>query len=278
MQSRRRVGRGLAIAGLSTAVLGLVVGGCTGGHDILKPGRLVSITVHAVFAETFASYTAEPPQVDRVRVLAIRPSSSDTLDQAEATVTVGQESVPVELSVELQQVQEQLLIQVELWSGSVLAYAGEDLMLVDASKSVNESSPISLVLASPLLDVQPASLSFTLPQGDTTASQPITVGSVGVGGLNWQVASDVSWLSPSQSSGSLPQGDTTVVPVEASSAGLDPGTYTGTLTFTAADALGSPRTVAVTLVVEANPPPTANAGPDQTVTDADGLTVAKESL
>jgi len=266
---QRRIGTSSAIAGLSSAFIGLVVGACAVGDGIVRPRNMASIVVHAVFAETSSPYAAAPSRIDRVRVLAIRPSSGETVDQAEEPVTAGQQSVPVELSVELEESPEQLLIRVELWSENSLAYAGEQLMLVDAAKSVNESPPILLEPASPSLAVQPTSLDFALPRGDATASQSITIANVGVGVMNWQVSSDAAWLSASQTSGNLQEGGTAVVLARVSSSGLDPGGQVGTLTFAAPGALGSPRSVSVSLVVEANQPPTADAGRDRTVTDAD---------
>ncbi|MGD8321936.1 MAG: PKD domain-containing protein [Gemmatimonadota bacterium] len=246
------------------------MGACALDDDIVRPGNLASISVRAAFAEMSAVSGAAAASVDRVRVLAIRPSSGETLAQAEATVTAGQQTVPIELSVELLESPEELRIRVELLAGDLLAYAGETLMLVDASKSVNESPTILLAPASPVLEVQPASLAFSLPRGEATESESVTVGNAGVGTMSWEASPDASWLSVSTTSGSLSAGGTTGVLVEVSGSGLESGSYSGTLTFTAEGAVGSPQSVAVGLVVEANQPPTANAGPDQTVADNDG--------
>jgi hypothetical protein len=266
---RRRFRNGQALAGLWPALLGLVVGSCAFGDDIVRPPNRAVIAIHVAFAPTSAPSVAERSRVDRLRVLVIRPATRETLGQAEEPVAAGEESVPVELSVELETSPEELLVRVELWSGDLLVYAGEQLMLVDAARDVNESPQILLRSTSPSLDLQPPSLVFTLPPGSSTASEPIRIGNVGVGLLSWEASGDAPWLTLSPTAATVAADGTATVLATVSAAGLDTGTYEGSVIVTAPGTLGSPGSVAVTLTIAPDQAPVANAGPDQVLTDTD---------
>jgi hypothetical protein len=110
--------------------------------------------------------------------------------------------------------------------------------------------------ASPLLSVAPAGLSFTGAQGGANpAAKTLAVTNAGGGTLSFTAADDAPWLSVSPGSGSAPQD----LSVAVSTAGLAPGTYTGSVTVTASGVAGSPATVPVTLTVTPPPPPPALA-------------------
>ena len=266
---RRRFRHVRALAGLWPALLALVAGSCAFGDDIVRPSNRAVIAIHVAFAAESAPTVAERSRVDRLRVLVIRPATRETLGQDEEPVAAGEESVPVELSVELEKSPEELLVRVELWSGDLLVFAGEQLMLVDAARGVNESPQILLSATSPSLSLQPPSLAFTLPPGSATASKPITIGNIGIGTLSWEVSPDTPWLTVSQQTGSVTRDGTAMVLASVSAAGLETGTYEGSILVSAPGTLGSPGTVAVTLTIAPDQPPVANAGPDQTLTDAD---------
>jgi hypothetical protein len=108
----------------------------------------------------------------------------------------------------------------------------------------------------PNLTVSPTTLNFAGVQGGSNPqAQTLTVTNSGEGALTWQATTDQSWLAVSPTTGGAPA--TASVSVAAS--GLGQGTYTGSVTFTAAGATGSPFTVPVTVVVSAPSAPTLTA-------------------
>jgi outer membrane protein assembly factor BamB len=126
----------------------------------------------------------------------------------------------------------------------------------------------------PVLDVSPASLSFTgLVDGPQPAAQSVTVANAGSGILDWTALPSAPWITVTPSSG---VGSGTIV-VSASSAGLAAATYTGSVTISAAGAQGSPAVVSVRLVVTApdtTPPTVSITSPAGGATVSGSVTVA----
>jgi Viral BACON domain/Glycosyl Hydrolase Family 88 len=107
-------------------------------------------------------------------------------------------------------------------------------------------------VATPVLAVSPASLSFAATQGGASPpAQTLSVANSGGGSLAFSASSSAPWLTVSASGATAPA----TLTVAASPAGLAPGTYTATVTVDAGSAGGSPRSVPVTLSVAAAPPP-----------------------
>ena len=124
---------------------------------------------------------------------------------------------------------------------------------VTASGATNSPQTISVALtvnAAPQpslsLSASQASFSFTLG-GGTPASQTVNITNAGAGTLAWSAASGSSWLTVSPSSGT---GSGTLT-LGINPAGLTAQTYTGAITVTASGAANSPRTISVTLTVNA---------------------------
>jgi hypothetical protein len=105
---------------------------------------------------------------------------------------------------------------------------------------------------SPVLAVSPSSISFSAVTGgsDPSAKQA-TVSNTGGGTLTWTATTNAPWLTVTPSSGV----GAATVNVVASIAGLTAGSYSATVTVTAAGVQGSPQTVGVTLTVTSPPPP-----------------------
>ena len=115
---------------------------------------------------------------------------------------------------------------------------------------------VSLVVTAaplPVLNVSPASLSFSAPQGSNPANQTLTISNTGQGTLSWTASESLSWLSGSPASGSLVTGQTAAVTFAVNTAGLVSGTYSGAITVSGPGATGSPRSIPVTLTVTATP-------------------------
>ena len=104
--------------------------------------------------------------------------------------------------------------------------------------------------ATPALAVTPASLSFSAAAGGADpAAKTLSVTNTGTGSLSFTASDDAPWMSVAPTSGTAPED----VTVSVDTAGLAAGTYTGKVTVTAAGAAGSPKDVAVTLVVDPGP-------------------------
>jgi hypothetical protein len=108
--------------------------------------------------------------------------------------------------------------------------------------------------AGPTLEVTPSAVSFWATRnGGNPAAKTLDIANAGGGTLNYTVSKSGSWLSVAPASGAAPG----TVTAKVTSNGLAAGTYTGSITITAAGADGSPRVVPVTLTV--NPAPATGA-------------------
>ncbi len=107
-----------------------------------------------------------------------------------------------------------------------------------------------------IMQISPAVLSFTAADGSNPrSSQQITVSNSGGQTMSWHVLPDVPWLTVSSRSLIVAPGRTAFAQVSVESRNLLPGTYTGTLTFTAQNSIGngivfhSPQQVVVSITV-----------------------------
>src|SRR5262249_46234517 len=103
---------------------------------------------------------------------------------------------------------------------------------------------------SPILSLSATALSFSAIQGGTNpASQIVQVSNSGGGMLAWTATSSPSWLSVSPTSGS----GSASISVSVNVGGLLAGNLSGTITFTATGAQGSPKSVPVNLGISLPP-------------------------
>ena len=123
-----------------------------------------------------------------------------------------------------------------------------NLYIVDSS-----NNRIREVLASAVsYQATPASFSVSASVGgNVPATQTINLSS-SIAGLSFTVSTSATWLSVSPSSGSMPA----VLTVSIDPTSLAAGTYQGTVTITAPNAVPSTTTVAVTLTVQPGTPAT----------------------
>src|SRR5712692_3239566 len=121
----------------------------------------------------------------------------------------------------------------------------------------------------PVLALSPALLSFSANDGQATppAAQTLTISNPGTRPFSWSLANQDqatataqlsllralgpagNWLSASPLSGVVPPGATAAIQVVVRSQSILPGTYTGTLLFTAPGAIDNPQAVNVSLTV-----------------------------
>ncbi len=92
--------------------------------------------------------------------------------------------------------------------------------------------------------VSPAALSFSTAAGVVPGAQTIALSSM-LAGLSFTVSANATWLSVSPSNGTIPA----VLQASVDPASLTAGTYQGTITITAPNAVPATTTVAVTLTV-----------------------------
>ncbi len=118
-------------------------------------------------------------------------------------------------------------------------------------------NPAAANPASANLVLSNAAFTFTGNSVTNPATQTLTIQNTGGQGLNWTASAATTgggnWLTLSSSAGYLGAGAVASMTVNATSAGLSPGTYSGTLTFSYAGASATPVTVTLTV----NPPPVA---------------------
>lgn len=123
--------------------------------------------------------------------------------------------------------------------------------------TLNVTQPCSLQVGS-------TSLSFTVRQGQTSTGQTVSISSIGSCALpiSWSASGNAAWLVLSPTSGT-DQGSGGSIGVSVNAAQLTAGSYTGTITLSAADKsgaaiVGSPKTISVTVkVTSATGTPTA---------------------
>ncbi|GCE25848.1 hypothetical protein KDA_13320 [Dictyobacter alpinus] len=107
------------------------------------------------------------------------------------------------------------------------------------------------------LALNTGSLAFTAVAGQSSASSQALnlLGNTSCNsGASWQATSSVHWLTLAPASGQLQDAATGSTTATVSAVGLQPGTYSGTITITLGQ---STQTVAVQLTVQAPPPPSA---------------------
>jgi Malectin domain/Viral BACON domain len=98
----------------------------------------------------------------------------------------------------------------------------------------------------PSLSLGASTLTFSgTAGGSNPASQSVSVGNTGGGTLNWTISSNQPWLTVSPAAGT----NAGSLTVGANLTGLAAGSYSGTVTVSAAGASSSPQTVGVTLTV-----------------------------
>jgi hypothetical protein len=132
----------------------------------------------------------------------------------------------------------------------------------DASGGTVQGSPetfiVKLTLQSSCILSQPASLSFTVTEGQTSSVQPVSLHETGTCAfpVSWTAtagAASSSWLVLSPPSGT-DSGNGSNLGVSAKSVGMVPGKYNGRITISATDSAGtalsgSPQTINVSLTV-----------------------------
>jgi hypothetical protein len=137
-------------------------------------------------------------------------------------------------------------------------YTGTITVTAPGATGSPQTIAVNLAVAAaavpPGVSVTPASLSFSATSGGANpAAQTITISNSGGGTLNWTAAKTQPWLVLAATSGT----GTSVLSVQAVTGALAAGSYTDTVTISAAGANPASKTVAVTFTVAppSGPPP-----------------------
>lgn len=110
----------------------------------------------------------------------------------------------------------------------------------------------------PQIWVSPPELTFSVTVGKNPSPQSVVVKNAGQGTLTYNVGWDATWISVSPAGGTS-GGEEKSHGVSVDAKSLPEGGYDGTITIGSAEASNSPRTVHVSLQVNADePPPTDN--------------------
>lgn len=120
------------------------------------------------------------------------------------------------------------------------------------------------------IDRSPDTLSSFVIKGSNAAAQTLTIRNGGGGTMSYTVSDDAAWLSVDPAGGTS-TGETDTLTVNYTTAPLNPGKHTATITVTAVSASNSPQTIAITLEV-INPSPPGDFDGDRDVDAQDFAT------
>ncbi|MEA2136290.1 MAG: hypothetical protein QOC68_4199 [Solirubrobacteraceae bacterium] len=253
---------------VSASVTGLAAGTYTGKVTVTSVGATGSPT------DVPVTFTVDPPPV--TPALAVTPASlsfsavADGANPADKTLSVtntgtgtlsfttSDDALWMSVTPGSGTAPQDLTVSVDTAGLAAGTYTGK--VTVTAAGATGSPKDITVTLVvnpGPTLAVAPASLSFSAVAGGANpAAKTLTATNSGAGGsLPVSASDDAAWLSVTPASGATPQD----LSVAVDTAGLAAGTYTGKVTVTSAGAAGSPRDVAVTLVV--GPPPVLAVAP-----------------
>ncbi len=141
----------------------------------------------------------------------------------------------------------------ERWNNDILHelhnVKGSDFEAVDVSSlmiSPNSGAAVSAATTQPVISLNRTQLNAgAVVSAAATGSQTFLISNSGTGTLNWTITPDAGWLSVNPTSGT----NSLVVTVSINPSGLSTGTYTGTITISDTNAVNSPQTVTVNLMV-----------------------------
>lgn len=232
-------GRALA-AVLVTMFLALT--GCADQSVNLVDPAEASLSMGVSFPDGASSQLAS---VDAWRVQVIRPGEGVIGEDAGA-VSLGQQSVTVEISVTLREPCEFLTILTEISSSGEVWLRSEGSAEICTGNS-NGIPAATLQWVVPVIALGPSAMAFTFEEGGSPQTEALTVSNQGEGTMDWNASEDVPWLEISPTSGSLGPGQSAAIDVTIADPDLSRGQYQGVITVSAPNAVDSPRTSTVSL-------------------------------
>jgi hypothetical protein len=189
------------------------------------------------------SWTATSHTDDGANWLSVNPGSGSLASNASQNVSIAAASAH---------------LQAGTYTGQVTFKMGS------SSQTVSVAFTILQQQQKPCLSLNTQSLPFTAIQGQgDPAPQTVTLTNCGSAG-SWSAstANGSSWLTISPAGNTLNAGATQSVTVSVSISGLNPGTYSDTITFTITTSNGTNQTtMAIALTVQSPPPPCIQVNP-----------------
>jgi hypothetical protein len=129
----------LASSGLTAACSDLLFGSNTGGVAHLAIVPRFGAREAAIYGELDRFNLG----VETIRIVLTRPNTTDTLADTTVTIEPGQDTIGVQLRVNLTQTQEELTATMEMRSGSVLVFSGTTTVIARiGSASVAAAPPV----------------------------------------------------------------------------------------------------------------------------------------
>ncbi len=129
-----------------------------------------------------------------------------------------------------------------LSSGS---YSGTVTISAPGASNSPLTIPVTLSVETAALSTTPSSLAFFAASGTNPAAQTLQIRNLGIGTMNWTASKTSGWLSLSTTSGTAPS----TITVSADSGASGNGSFTDTITVTAAGAANSPANIPVSFQV-----------------------------
>lgn len=148
-----------------------------------------------------------------------------------------------------------LFLSVDVTGLAENTYNGKVTINAPGASNTPVDVPVTLTVTFlPVIDVQPATVTFDTPLGASPGTKDIVVKNVGGGTLKWIVEDDGSWLTLSPLKGSLGGGSPAPVTLTVNSTLLAEGVYTAKITVRDEfDASIATKQVDVTLNVNGSP-------------------------
>ncbi len=182
-------------------------------------------------------YTTMDSAARYVRALADSNISQIDFDPSTDTLTTtldGETDVPTQFY---------LFTEQPAADGSVIVKHSINVPVFSGSTQI-----VTQVNSQPSISFSPASLSATTTLGNNAPSQSFQVWNFGGATLSYTISDNATWLSCTPTSGTSTDEQDTIT-VNYATSGLSAGTYTATITITAAGATNSPQTIPVSLNV-----------------------------
>ncbi|HMJ34003.1 MAG TPA: LamG-like jellyroll fold domain-containing protein [Baekduia sp.] len=271
---------------VSASVSGLAAGTYTANVTVTASGangspKTIPVTLTVAAAPAAPTLTTSPSSLAFSGVSGAADPGSKTIDVTNTggstlSYTVAKDQPWLTVSPAGGTAPGTITVNASLNSLAAGTYTGNVTVTASGASGSPKTIPVTFTVAAPpALGVTPSTLAFTAMQGGANpAPQTVDVSNTGGGTLTYTVTKDQSWLTVTPTSGTAPS----TLTVGANSAGLAPGSYTGTVAVSAPGAGGSPKTVSVALTINAAPPAPSGLvgawGFDETsgtgVTDASG--------
>ncbi len=148
-------------------------------------------------------------------------------------------------------------------TGTLAAGSYNGTVTLSATGATPVSVPVAFTVTAvvstvtPSISLSPTSLTFAATQGTANpAAKTLNITNPGTGTLTWSIADNANWLTVTPASGATTTG-TSPVTASVNTAGLVAGSFTATITVTGTGATNTPRTIPVTLTL--NAPSTSSA-------------------